>query len=278
MEPQNKVTLSAITMIWNEADIIEYTISHLIGEGVERFYVRIHSCTDNTEGILRDLASQYPNMLMIDKWMHSDFDQQRHVNELFLQAVADGTDWVIPFDADELWVCRQGTLRDYLSTKPHEAFPVHLYDHMRSTHDIASKNPIRSMVLRRIDPAPLPKMIIPGRHGYHIDKGNHRVFGSPVNSSIDVNIEVRHFSWRQDHVDFGLRYIEHANRLDAAGVPHCYGTHARVYRDTFLNDPVGFAKGHYLYRFRLLDSDMKDMITGEKSNMIYDPAPYKGSR
>ena len=100
------MSIAAVGMILNEAEIIGTTIQHLLGEGIDALYFAIGPCTDDSWNIIESFSSDH------DIHMYEDTDTVWHqtswTNELIARAGSDGHEWIIPFDADEFVYATNG--------------------------------------------------------------------------------------------------------------------------------------------------------------------------
>ncbi len=111
----NDVTVGsvcAVMLVKDEADVIGYTIEHLLTQ-VDSIIVSDNGSTDGT----RELLGEYAEAGQIG--LEDDDDvaywQSRKTTALAEKARELGFDWVIPCDADERWRSDDGTpIRTYL--------------------------------------------------------------------------------------------------------------------------------------------------------------------
>ncbi len=102
-----------ITMVRNEADIVDLTIRHHLRIGCDAVLAVDNGSTDKTAGILGRLARHDDRIT----WTSDPgaFRQSEITTILARQAFEIGADWVVPFDADEFWWCRRDkSLRAFL--------------------------------------------------------------------------------------------------------------------------------------------------------------------
>jgi D-serine deaminase-like pyridoxal phosphate-dependent protein len=91
----------AVTMVRNEADVVEETIINLIDQGVDVILVADHLSTDTTSAALAELSTRYPVHVVRDT--AEPFWQADKVTRLARMATTRGAAWIVPFDADEIW-------------------------------------------------------------------------------------------------------------------------------------------------------------------------------
>lgn len=94
--------IASISMVKNEADIIESFVRHTL-RFVDVMYIIDHFSTDNTWIILNKLQAEgLP--LILSRYMETDYSQSEVTTNLMWQSIKDGADWVLPLDADEFIV------------------------------------------------------------------------------------------------------------------------------------------------------------------------------
>jgi Glycosyl transferase family 2 len=112
------VKVTGISMVRNEADVVELSILHHLRIGCDDVLVVDNGSTDGTVAILRELSRIYPVLWTKDE---GPYRQSEVMTGLARDAARGGADWVVPFDADEFWWVRGGCLRDSLERRSSEA-------------------------------------------------------------------------------------------------------------------------------------------------------------
>ena len=109
--------VTAISMVRNEADVIEAFVRHH-AEIVDELVVVDHRSVDGTDETLRALAAE--GLPLRVRGEDSSVHRQNVVmTGLMREAAADGgADWVLPLDADEFLVAPQGSVRTALAALP----------------------------------------------------------------------------------------------------------------------------------------------------------------
>lgn len=255
----------AVTMVKDEADIIAYTLKHLAAEGVDGIIVADNLSTDGTRDILDSLQLRCELVVLDDPEVA--YYQSEKMTNLAREAFAAGAEWVIPFDADELWCHPHMTLSDFMgSVNPSmTAVRARLFNHfpLPSEEPTPDPNPFKRITRRGVDPAPLPKVAIRRGGDFCIHQGNHGVTGR---SQFAEGLEVRHFPWRT--------YEQFERKVENG---------YKAYLATDLPEESG---GHWRSYGRVLEEGgreaLRDLYTTWFANppdidLVDDPAPYRGS-
>lgn len=98
---RSKGLIWGISMVKNERDIIEGTLTHLFQEGVDRVLIVDNMSGDGTYELLHDLARKYP--IYVGKDSLEAYFQSEKMTVLADHVAKAGAKWIVPFDADELW-------------------------------------------------------------------------------------------------------------------------------------------------------------------------------
>lgn len=208
----------AVTLVKDEIDIIGFTLTHLLGQGVDHIIVADHLSTDGTREFLGKLATT-------DTRIHVALDsepghhQMEKVSRLSRAAWAAGARWVIPFDADEFWFARGESVASFLHSRSESVVRAATVNMVPtgstlSTSATAMADPSgtsASKVAFRSHPLAL---VGPGNHGV-ARVGNHT-----------DGLYIAHLPYRGiDQI--GRKYRNGASALDSAGAPEYEGWHWR---------------------------------------------------
>ena len=178
--------VAAVSMVKDEADIVAVTVGHMARQ-VDLVIVADNGSTDETRQILDRLGVK----VVIDP--EPGYYQSRKMSALALAAAEQGADWVVPFDADEVWTAQGGHIATELEALPPEAMVAEadVFDH------VATGGPGLSP-WRRPEQLPLRKVACRPRPEMRIAQGNQGVSypDDPHPLSVTGLLEVRHFPHR----------------------------------------------------------------------------------
>jgi glycosyltransferase involved in cell wall biosynthesis len=222
------VKLVAVAIVRDEADVIEYTIKHLLAHGIEQILVSDHLSEDGTSDILIDLSKKYP--VHYTAYTSEGFYQADETNRLIeLAKTYYGADIVIPFDADELFVTSDNRrLLDLLVNVPDEidVIQASVVNHIATcVDDYSELNPFIRMKRHPINNEwPWPKVIVRPIQGMRVSAGNHRALSG--NAASTNQIEVRHYPYRSEE-QFIKKIRNGYDGLSKTGLPHKIGSAIR---------------------------------------------------
>lgn len=242
----------AVTMVRDEADIIAHTIDHLLGQGVEHVLVADNLSSDGTSELLARLAREMPVTVLRDTLaaMH----QAEKTTRLARLATAAGAQWIVPFDADELWCATDGTLAQSLARTPHSVLAAPMYDHVPSDDDDPSEpNPFLRVRNRLVHPKAMTKTAFRAHPLAFIERGAHSV-RHPTGRAMPSELFIRHIPYRTtEQVQRKVRQGAAASRLAepdgnhsvhwrslADGRPEAVVQYYRREGHAMVNDPAPF--------------------------------------
>ena len=240
-----------IARVKDEADVIASTVGHMLTQ-VDHVIVEDNGSTDGTLEILAGL----PVELLHDPTV--GYYQSAAMSRLAATAAKAGAEWVIPFDADEVWYSPFGRIADVLGGQSGASIATAaLYDHVATGVDPDS-DPITRMGWRRREATPLPKVACRPLAPVTIHQGNH---SAGYGTTVDGLLIVRHYP---------LRSPEQMIRKARNG--------GKAYAATTLPEHVG---QHWRDWDRLTDEQLGDVFRtwywvanpAGDSSLIFDPAP-----
>lgn len=250
----------AVCMCKDELDIIRTTVSLML-EQVDAVIVADNGSTDGTRQILDDIAKFDADRLWVINDPDPAYYQSAKMSHLAELAAEQGAEWVVPFDADEVWGTNEGTVAVALQAQPDCILVAEapLFDHVPTSQDRPGE-PVSSTPWRRAEPAPLRKVACRAT-GVTIHQGNHGASYPDIASPPSVTnvLEVRHFPYRS---------VEQMIRKARNG--------AAAYAATDLGEDVG---AHWRQYGRFSDEEIGDVFRKwfwsadpEADGLIYDPA------
>lgn len=202
--------IAVISMVRNEADIIESFVRHA-ASFADKLYIADHASIDGTYDILRQLAAEgLP--LSVQQFDGSAQAQAEVMTNLMEQAFASEFDFVLPFDADEFLLpdggqdmawCREALLS--------VCRPADIYQLPWVTYQTAEEYHGQQFILamksqRESRPEELGKLLL-GREawekmGFRLSQGNHHALlpatdGLQRLKPLPLNgVHLAHFPWR----------------------------------------------------------------------------------
>ncbi len=220
------MTTFGVSMVKDEADVIAGTLTHLADE-VDHLIVADNGSTDGTREILAELADMLPLTVLDDPEVA--YHQSPKMSALADKAAAAGAVWIVPFDADELWVWNGERISDELAGSQVNVVNARLFNHFPSALDTADVDPFRSIIWRQTEPGALPKVAFKWEPGAVIHQGNHGVT-LPSGNRTAEGLEIRHFPYRTAE-QFVSKARNGAAAYKATGLPEHVGAHWRSYGD-----------------------------------------------
>lgn len=256
------MTVWAVSMVRDELDVIAGTLRHLADEEVDRILVADNGSTDGTRDLLEDLRHELPLTVLDDS--DPAYYQSRKVSALAARAGKEGATWIVPFDADEVWVFRGDRLGRELRASTADVITGTLYNHFPSAVDPAGDDPFDTIVWRQRQPAPLPKVAFRYKDGAVVHQGNHGVT-LPYEPVTAAGIEIRHFPYRSPE-QFVRKARNGAAAYRATDLPADEGAHWRGYGDLLdRGGPEVLEDVFRQYFWHLSPAD---------AGLVLDPAPY----
>lgn len=215
----------AIATVRDEADIIRATVERMLAQ-VDVVIVADNRSVDGT----REILEQLPVTLIDDPEV--GYWQSQKMTALAERARDEGAEWVVPFDADEVWLARDGRrIADALLELPDSTLIARadLYDHVSTGHDPGG-DPVTRMAWRRLGAAPLPKIACRAMPGLVVQQGNHGAWfdHTDLPPTISNVLTVRHFPYRSVE-QFISKARNGAAAYAATDLPDDVGKHWRDY-------------------------------------------------
>jgi hypothetical protein len=255
-------------MVKEEEDIIGYTLPRMAAQ-LDHVIVADNLSQDRTLRILCETAEAYRNITVIDD-PEPAYLQSEKTTKLASMARNMGATWVVPFDADEVWVAA-ASLRDRLpefGAGGNILVEATLYDHVvTGTDDAAEPDPVKRIAHRRSYAGALPKVAAQTKSGLVIEQGNHSARYPGRVHRCGSEIVVHHYPYRS--VEQMARKAKNgAAAYAAAGsrLPESAGAHWRDYGRFLENDGIGAIEEIFTTWFYVADPATDDQL-------VYDPCP-----
>ena len=253
------MTVVAISMVKDEADIVGTTVRHMC-EQVDAVIVADNLSTDGT----RDILDALPVTVVDDP--EQGYYQSRKMTALAEMArVEFDATWVVPFDGDEWWYSPHGRIADVLEQHSSHVATAALYDHVATGADPDVDDVVKRVGWRRRTPAPLPKVAARCAPDLVIAQGNHDAIYDTPTDRIDGLLVVRHFPYRSPE-QMARKARNGAEAYAATDLPEDAGAHWRAYHQLMVAH--GDEAIHDVFRMWFWTADPTADPT-----LIYDPAP-----
>ena len=249
----------AVSTVRNAADIIGPVVRHMLTQ-VDAVIVADNLSDDGTRDILDSLPVTVVDDMEPAHWQGAKQTFLAHMARTQMDA-----DWVVPFDADEIWYSPFGTIREVCDQAAGEfaVLTADLYDHVPTDEDDPKQpDPVCRIGWRRRMPNPLHKVTARVLPTLTIREGNHGAdFGPFEARELPGRLIVRHYPYRSPE-----QFIAKARMGSAAlaltTLPENIGQHWRDYgrlTDEQLSDT-------FREHFFAADPQRRD-------DLIFDPAP-----
>lgn len=273
----------AIGMMKDEADVAEGVVRHLDNEGVDVIIVSDNLSTDGTKEILEGLVGRldHARLLVLEDPEVGYYQASKMTALSHYAAREHNAEWIIPFDADEIWYSTHDRLAYDLKDLPDSIFvaKAYIHNHFATALDLVDEpDPFRAMVWRHPEVGRLPKVAFRYREDVSVDQGNHSVhYDKPVNN--DLYQRADSYTCASDQFNlrhFPYRSVEHFLRKAENG--------ARAYKHTDLPEEEG---AHWRQYGEILERHGRHALINEvwakwffftapvNAGHIKDPAPYR---
>ncbi|MGH9919330.1 MAG: glycosyltransferase family 2 protein [Nitrososphaerales archaeon] len=184
----------AVGTVRDEVDIIGSVVSNLLEQGVERVLIADNLSTDGTGEVLDAISRSSPVTVLSDA-LPAHYQGEK-VTLLARAARRAGASWVVPFDADEIWLAPGSTLADWLGERDAAVVQVPVFNHVPTlADDTSTTDPVTRLRWRKTKPNRLHKVAFRPCRGMRVAQGNHGVRrGGPR----ERGLEIRHFPYRSE--------------------------------------------------------------------------------
>jgi len=215
------VTVIAVSMFRDEADVASHTVGHLLAHGVDHVIVADNRSTDATATIL----SGFGDRVTVAYDAEPGYYQDDKMTRLATQAADMGADWVLPFDADEVWYpVGYRTLAEAFDACTADVVAAPGYDHIRTAVDADRRCPFAAMPRHRQQTQQMPKVAFRPHPDARLHMGNHDV--DRPGTRLSGPLAFRHFQYRTlEQMARKLRNGREA--YEASDIHPMHGTHWR---------------------------------------------------
>lgn len=223
--PRQPGSVWGVCLARNEEDIIGHTVQHMLRQGLDGIIVVDNMSTDQTRSILNDLAANDPRVI-VGTDHQVGFHQGGKVSYLAHLAWRAGAEWVVPFDADEFWYAKGGTVASFLAAQPSDA----VWCDFRNVYPTLELEQIDldrdNAVQVECEESSWLRVCFRSRRWVWVGEGNHALRDSdelPTRGLHMLHYSYRSFEQYSRKVDQGVAALE------AAGIDDSIATHWRYW-------------------------------------------------
>lgn len=211
--------IAAVSMMRDESDVAAAVVNHLFAHGVHRILVNDNNSVDGTGDILRACGATVFDDPEIGYY------QDAKMSALATVAYEMGADWVLPFDADEIFYPTDGgTLAEFFATCTADVVEARGWDHIATACHPGPFSPDRRVAQQK-----LPKVAFRACERPYVHMGNHDV-DRLMDGGLDTRtggLSYRHFQYRS--LEQYVRKVRNGREAyEASNLHYNYGTHWRV--------------------------------------------------
>ena len=211
-------------MVRDAEDIIGTVVRHMM-EQVDHVIVADNLSKDRT----RDILDLFRGNITVMDDPDPAYRQSEKMTHLAMMAKKCGANYVVPFDADEYWTTREGTLKSVIEEGGADVYEGTILNYIPTiTDDDLETDPTKRIRWRFKDSGHLVKVACKTDTRMVIAMGNHAVRYPHQPSVIQHQIMVRHFPWRTAQ-QFVEKMVVGAAALDLTDLPYDVGQHWRDY-------------------------------------------------
>ena len=264
------MTVWAVGIVRDEADIIEATVTRMLRK-VDHVLIADNRSVDGTGEILRSL-DRVTVMVDPDPNFYVVAQQARRTTALASLAAQRGAEWVVPFDADEVWVADDGRrLGDVLKELPDSVFlaRAQMLNHVVTDRDPSGPDPPARMVYRRPEfDHRTPKVACRTRPGLWIMQGNHHATyrGAVWPRYVDGLLHIHHFPVRSAaQLARKMRYRAAGLGGSARTLPHFVSSEIKAWIRILEEEGEDALMERFKEEHRFADPD--------EAGLVLDPCP-----
>jgi hypothetical protein len=208
-----------VAMMHNEADTARHVVEHMLAQDVDAILVSDNNSTDETPDVLRSLSESHPVHVVQDHL--TAYHQATKMTILADVARRCGADWIVPFDADELWFAGEQSVGSLLRRCDATVVTAEIHNVFPGSDDDADE-PDPFLRLRHVDPLidPVHKIAFRSHPLAEVDMGNQDVFRRGPRAG---GLFIAHYPWRSFEQMAGkLRHGRQAMAATSMSDDHCY--------------------------------------------------------
>lgn len=233
------ISVWAVTMVRNEQDIIRQSICNMIDQGVDGLIVADNESDDRTPKILESLQhlARIPLVILTDTEVA--YHQSQKMTRLGSHAHGLGAQWIIPFDADELWNAGNARVADIVRGHAEDIDVIlcPFFNYVPTLMDEPSDDPLARLRWREKNQHYLQKVIYRYNSDITVDQGNHSCSsGRELKTAPGGHpIRIRHYPWRSfEQFKLKVKMAQQAHDFPDISIGH--GAHWRPYAKIMIEE------------------------------------------
>ncbi|HWM94481.1 MAG TPA: glycosyltransferase family 2 protein [Thermoanaerobaculia bacterium] len=224
----------AVTMMRDEVDIAAASLWHMVSQGVDGIVVADNLSADGTKEAIRSVQREATIPILLIEDLEEGYYQGQKMTRLAEIAAGQGAEWIIPFDADELWRGQSHLLADILGRAEGRIFGIASFTYIETGYDLPGETPFERMVYRRPNPTTYPKVCYRYDSKLIIHQGNDGLCaldgGLLSFPTLDSAVaRIHHFPHRSPEQFIKKMRNGAAAMKAAADLPASYCAHWRAY-------------------------------------------------
>jgi glycosyltransferase involved in cell wall biosynthesis len=251
-----------ISLMKDEEDICYWTVKQMLTQ-VDKVIVLDNNSSDGTRKLLLSLGVE-----VLDDPDPAHY-QSKKMTDLAKYARNQGADWIIPFDADEIWYSPfYPRIADALARIEPQwlAVSVALYNQVPTGEDDLTETDLpRQICWRRLERGALDKVACRWRDDLVIGEGNHSAYYDGGTTIIPNQLVIRHYPYRSVE-QFVRKARNGAKALALTHLDYSVGQHWRDYGNLLESYGEQVLMGVFYAHFYSKNPY-------EDETLIYDPAP-----
>lgn len=134
--------IAGVISVRNEIDVIDFVIKHHFSQGLDAIFVCDNGSSDGTFEHLTLMSEKDSRLFLTSD--SGDFHQSQITTKLSMMAKDRGAEWIVPFDADEIWFSKNKISEDLKNIKD-DAVKIRINNYVQNYFYDPSNHPYESI-------------------------------------------------------------------------------------------------------------------------------------